>query len=73
VRFANARDKTWILGDHCARVRVMRRIGWLKRVSPPNCTLSFIIFVFVYTTAGGRLFSCQPPAVVGPFRVVLVK
>jgi hypothetical protein len=51
---ANVRGNTRMPGDHCARVRVMRRIGWSKRVSRPNCTLSFV--VFVYTTAGGRFF-----------------
>ncbi len=28
--------------------RVMCRIGWSKRVSRPNCTLSFIIFLSVF-------------------------
>jgi hypothetical protein len=42
---SNSHNKPWKPGDHCARVRFMRRIGWAKRVSEPNCTLSFVIFV----------------------------
>jgi hypothetical protein len=43
---ANARNESRLPGDHCTRGRVMRRIGWSKRFSQPNCILSFIVFPF---------------------------
>jgi len=69
---ANARNKILMFGDHCTWVRVMHRMGWSKRISRSNCTLSFIIFLSVLTVAGWPAFYHQPPAVVDPFRVILV-
>jgi len=66
-------NKTRKPGDHCARIRGMRRIGWSKRVSAPNCTLSVIIFIFVIKHHRRAAFYKPPPAVVCPFRVVFVK
>jgi hypothetical protein len=45
---ANVRNEARMPGNHRARVRVMCRIGWPKRISQPNCTLSFIIFLSIF-------------------------
>ena len=60
---ANVRDETRMPGDRCARVRVMRRIGWSKGVSEPNCILSFIIFLSVFNHRRRAVFYNQPLAV----------
>ena len=69
---ANARNETRMPGDHCARVRVVCRIGWSKRVSRLKCTLSVIIFISVFNRRRQAAFYNQPFAVVNLFRVILV-
>jgi hypothetical protein len=44
----SVRNEARVPGNHCARVRVVCRIGWPKRISRPNCTLSFIIFLSAF-------------------------
>jgi hypothetical protein len=48
---ANVRSQSQRIGDHCARARIIRQIGWLNRVSPSNSILSFIIIVSVFHRA----------------------
>ncbi len=44
----NARNEARMPGDHCTRDRAIRQMGWSKRVSQPNCIISFIIFLSLF-------------------------
>jgi hypothetical protein len=44
---ANVRNESRIIGNNRNQVRIICRLGTAKRVSSPNCTLSFIAFLSV--------------------------